>query len=300
MIDNLLLLAQAPELGLQLVVDGVLIGAVFCLAAYGMALVWGVMDLINVAQGELVMLGGYVALGVVQLGLPPLLGVPVATAVLYAVGWLLYRGIVYRLVDRDLFVSILATFGISIVIQQLLNQVVGSDIQSIDAQLGSFDLLGGAVTVPRVKLLALGCVLALGLGLALFLKRTRIGQAIRATAQNARAARILGIDTDHVYATTFALNAAICGATGALVAMTWVVHPYIGLPYTLRSFMIVVAAGLGNLPGVIVAGLGLGVAEQAAGFVLGAEFQMGFVFALMVLLLVGRNLRLHAQRKVLR
>lgn len=300
MIDNLLLLVQAPELGLQLMVDGILIGAVFCLAAYGMALVWGVMNLINVAQGELVMLGGYVALGVVRLGLPPLAGVPVAAAVLYGVGWLLYRGIVFRLVDRDLFVSILATFGISIVIQQALNQLVGADIQTLDAHLGSVDLAGGTVTVPRIKLVSLAAVLLLGLALALFLKRTRIGQAIRATAQNARAARILGIDTGHVYATTFALNAAICGAAGALVAMIWVIHPYIGLPYTLRSFMIVVVAGLGNLPAVIVAGLGLGAAEQFAGFVLGAEFQMGFVFALLVVLLVGRNLRLQAQRRYLK
>ena len=116
----------------------------------------------------------------------------------------------------------------------------------------------------------------------------------------AASARILGIDTDRVYATTFALNAAICGAAGALVVMTWIVHPYLGLAYTVRSFMIVVVAGLGNLGAVVAAGLGLGAAENFAGFLLGAEYQAAFVFSLLVVILVYRNYRLGRQRKYLK
>jgi branched-chain amino acid transport system permease protein len=110
---------------------------------------------------------------------------------------------------------------------------------------------------------------------------------------------VLGIDTDRVYAMTFALNCAICGAAGGLVAMTWFIQPYLGLTYTLRSFMIVIVAGLGNLPGVILAGAGLGVVEETAGFVLGAEYQTAFVFLVLVALLVGRNLMLARQRRYL-
>jgi branched-chain amino acid transport system permease protein len=127
-----------------------------------------------------------------------------------------------------------------------------------------------------------------------------MGQALRATAQNASAARILGIDTDRVYATTFALNAAICGAAGALVAMTWIIHPYLGLTYTVRAFMIVVVAGLGNLIGVVASGAGLGIAEQYAGFLLGTEFQTAFLFSLLVVLLVARQLALHRRRLYLK
>jgi branched-chain amino acid transport system permease protein len=156
------------------------------------------------------------------------------------------------------------------------------------------------VVIANVKLVATIAAALLGIGLYLFLKSTRLGQAIRATAQNARAARILGIDTDRVYATTFALNAAICGAAGALVVQIWVIHPYIGLPYTLRSFMIVIVAGLGNIPAVIAAGLSLGAAEQFAGFLLGAEYQSAFVFSLLVVILVARNAMLARQRKYLR
>jgi branched-chain amino acid transport system permease protein len=139
----------------------------------------------------------------------------------------------------------------------------------------------------------------IGLLLWLFLKRTRMGQAIRATAQNPRAARILGIETDRVFAFTFALNAALCGAGGALVVMAYTIHPYIGLPYTVRSFMIVITAGVGNLPGVVVAGLGLGVAENVAGFILGPQFQVAFVFLLMVVVLLVRSLLLRRKREYL-
>jgi branched-chain amino acid transport system permease protein len=298
--DNLAILATAPVFNLQLLIDGVLIGALFALAAYGMALVWGVLRIINIAQGELVMLGGYVVVYAAAAGVPPLAAVPLAALVLYVIGWLLYRAVIWRVVDQDLFVSILATFGLSIVLQQLANQLFGANVRSVDAGLATLQLLDGRVSVPGVKLLAFAVAVVLGIVLVLFLKRSRLGQALRATAQNARAARILGIDTDRVYAATFALNAAICGAAGALVAMTWVIHPYLGLVYTVRAFMIVVVAGLGNLAGVIASGAGLGVAEQYAGFLLGAEFQAAFIFVLLVVILIARQWALRRRRLYLK
>jgi branched-chain amino acid transport system permease protein len=298
--NSLELLFQAPILSVQLLIDGILIGSIFALAAYGMALVWGVMNMINVAQGEFVMLGGYVALYAAKAGLHPFLGIPVAAAALFILGWLLYRVVIFRVVDKDLFISLLATFGLSILIQQLANEVFGADVRTLSSGLGTLILFGGQVTVSEIKLVSFFATLILGACLLVFLKTSRLGQAIRATAQNARAARILGIDTDRVYATTFALNAAICGAAGALVVMTWIVHPYLGLAYTVRSFMIVVVAGLGNLGAVVIAGLGLGAAENFAGFLLGAEYQAAFVFSLLVVILVYRNVRLGRQRKYLK
>src|SRR3546814_881487 len=155
------------------------------------------------------------------------------------------------------------------------------------------------VSIPRIKVVAFVSALVLGAVLISFMRYSRLGQAIRATSQNARAARILGIDTDRVYAATFGLNAAICAAAGGLVAMVWLIQPYQGLPYTIRSFMIVIVAGLGNLFGVIVAALGLGVAENYAGFIFGAEYQAAFVYVLLVLILVWRNLWRRRQRKYL-
>jgi branched-chain amino acid transport system permease protein len=297
--SNLGVLVDAPILIVQLVVSGILVGAIFALVAYGMALVWGVMNIINIAQGEFVMLGGYVVFYLDRAGVHPLLGIPIAAAALAVLGAALYPLVIRRLVDRDMFVSILATFGISILLQQLADQLFSADIRTVPSHVPGLSFDGGLISIPGIKLAGFVAALAVGGALELFLRHTRIGQAIRATAQNARAARVLGIDTDRVYATTFALNCAICGAAGGLVVMTWFVQPYLGLTYTLRSFMIVVAAGLGNLPGVIVAGSALGVLEEGAGFVLGAEYQTAFIFLLLIALLIGRNLMLARQRKYL-
>ena len=297
--SNLMLLGQIPVLNLQLIINGLMVGAIFALAAYGMALVWGVMDVINVAQGELVMIGGYIVWYLFKLGVSPLFGIPIAVVVMYFVGVALYRLVIFRIVDHDFFISILATFGLSILFQQLLNQVFGSDVRSVSYSLGSWFLFNGIVSISKIKLVAFVAALVLGGVLIAFMRRSRLGQAIRATSQNARAARILGIDTDRVYAATFGINAAICAAAGGLVAMTWVIQPYLGLTYTIRSFMIVIVAGLGNLLGVVFAAMGLGAAENYAGFILGAEYQTAFVYVLLVLILIWRNLRLRRQRRYL-
>ena len=297
---NLSLLLQTPVLNLQLVVDGILVGAIFAFVAYGMALLWGVMNLINVAQGEFVLLGGYVVYFLAHAGMPALAAVPFAVVAVAALCWALYRVVIFRVVDQDLFTSILATFGLSILIQQLANQLFGSDVLTVESGLGTLLLAHRMVTVSEIKLVAFAGTALLAVLLVWFLRKSRLGQAIRATAQNPRAARILGIDTDRVYAATFAINGAICGAAGGLVAMTWIIYPYGGLSYTVRSFMIVVGAGVGNLAGVIAAGTGLGIVENYAGFLLGAQYQSAFVFSLLVAILVTRNLWLMRQRRYLK
>ncbi len=298
--NNLQLLFDAPVLSVQLLLDGILIGAIFVLPAYGMALVWGVMNLINIAQGELVMLGGYTAFFLYAAGIHPLFGIPLAALLMFIFGWALYRSVIFRIVDKDLFISILATFGLSILLQQLANSLFGANVRTAESGFGTLFLFRGLVTVAEIKLVSFVAAVVVGAALMWFLKRSRMGRAIRATAQNARAARIMGVDTDAVYAWTFGINAAICGAAGALVAMTWVVHPYLGLPYTVRSFMIVILAGLGNVIAVFVAALGLGAAENFAGFILGAEYQSAFVYGLLVVILVWRRFSLDRKRRVLR
>jgi branched-chain amino acid transport system permease protein len=297
---NLDLLFHQPVLNLQLLVDGILVGALFAFVAYGMALVWGVMNLINVAQGEFVVLGGYVVFFLARAGVHPLLAVPAAAIIIAIVAWVLYRVFIFRVVDKDLFTSILSTFGLSILIQQVANQLFGSDVRTVESGMGSLLLARGMLTISVIKLIGFVATLILGLLLVLMLHKSRLGQAIRATAQNARAARVLGVDTDRVYAATFTINGAICGSAGGLVALTWIIHPYLGLAYTIRSFMVVIAAGLGNVAGVFFAGTGLGVAENYAGFLIGAEYQAAFVCSLLVVILVGRNFWLVRKREYLK
>lgn len=280
--------------------NGILAGAIFALGAYGMALVWGVMNIINLTQGEFIILGGFVAVLMSENGAHPLFAIIAAPVVLYGVGWVIYRAVICRVVNKDMFISLLATFGVSILLQQLMNQVFGADIRRARHGFDTWGFFDGIVTIDQIKLIAAAVVAVVGVGLVIFLKRSRLGQAIRATAQNARAASIMGIDTEKVFAATYSINAAICGATGALVAMVWVIEPYSGMIFTIRSFMIAIIAGLGNLAGVMIVGLGLGAVENFAGFLLGAEFQIAFVFGLLVVILVSRNIALGRKRRYLK
>ena len=300
MLDNLGLLGMAPILNLQLLLDGLFIGATFALAAYGLALVWGVMNVKNLAQGDFVIMGGYIAYVASTLGIHPILGLPIAVVVMFGFGWALYRLVIARVVDRDLFTSLLATFGVAIVVQQSLNLMFGPDVQTAESGFAIRSHFDGGVTVADIKLISFLLAAALAAVVVVFMKYSRMGQAIRATSQNARAAKVMGIDTDRVYAFTFALNAAICGAAGVLISMIWVIQPFFGITHSIRSFVIVTAAGFCNLPGVIISGLGLGVAEQFGSFILGAEFQQATVVGLLVLVLIWRQIEEGRRRQVVR
>ncbi len=300
MLDNISLLTFAPLLNVQLLLDGLFVGGIFALAAYGLALVWGVMNVKNLAQGDFVIMGGYIAYSMANLGIHPIFALPVAAIVMFAFGWIVYRLIISRVVERDLFTSLLATFGIALVIQQSLNLAFGPEVRIADSGFAIRSFFDNSVTVTDIRVLSFLMAAGLATAIVLFMKRSRMGQAIRATAQDARAAKVMGIDTDRVYAFTFALNGAICGAAGVLISMIWVIQPFFGITHSIRSFVIVTAAGFGNLPGVIIAGLGLGVAEQYGSFVLGAEFQQATVVGLLVVVLMWRQMLLSRQRQVVR
>ena len=295
-----LLIFQAPILIVQASMDGILIGILFALIAYGMALQWGVMNIINIAQGDLVILGGYIAYTMYLAGIHPGWGVIVSPIIMYFVGWALYKLVINKVVDRDLFISILATFGIAIVMQQLMNFIFGADVVVAQSEYGTTMLFDNSVTLPNSKIFAAVISVIYAIALVIYMKKSKLGRAIRATAQNARAAKILGVDTEKVYAATFGINAALCGVAGALIAITLTLHPYVGLPYTVRSFMIVIIAGLGNLPAVAISGMGLGLFEEFADYILGTEFRIGAVFMLLVFILVYRRFKLSKKREYLK
>ena len=300
MIDNLSLLGLAPLLNLQLLIDGLLIGSIFALAAYGLALVWGVMNIKNLAQGDFVIMGGYIAFTLSEspFNLHPILSIPIIFVLMFVFGWVLYKTIIRRVIERDLFTSLLATFGLAIVIQQLINLAYGPDVQTIRSEMAIREFFEGEVTIADIKFVSFILAMIMGLMIAMFMKKSRMGRAIRATSQNARAARIMGINTDRVYAFTFSLNAAICGIAGVLISMIWVIQPFFGMTHSIRAFVIVTSAGFGNLIGVILSALGLGAVEQFSGFILGAEFQQATVVGLLVGVLIIRQIIQGRQRQV--
>ncbi len=300
MLDNLSLLGLVPLLNLQLLIDGLLIGSIFALAAYGLALVWGVMNIKNLAQGDFVIMGGYIAFTLSEspFNLHPILSIPLVFVIMFVFGWVLYQTIIRRVIERDLFTSLLATFGLAIVIQQLINLAYGPDVQTIRSEMAIREFFEGEVTIADIKFVSFILAMIMGLMLTIFMKKSRMGRAIRATSQNARAARIMGINTDRVYAFTFSLNAAICGIAGVLISMIWVIQPFFGMTHSIRAFVIVTSAGFGNLIGVILSALGLGAVEQFSGFILGAEFQQATVVGLLVGVLIIRQIIQGRQRQV--
>ena len=301
MLDNLqLLFVWAPIINLQVILDGIFVGAVFALSAYGLALVWGVMNIKNLAQGDFVIMGGYLALSLHYLGIPLPLILIIVVALMFVFGWGIYILIIRRTIDQDMFVSLLATFGLSLLLQQVLNLFYGPEVQTIDMKMGAYDAFDYMVSIPYSKVLSLILAAIITICVVIFMKRSRMGQAIRATAQDPRAARVLGIDTDRVYAFTFAFNAALCGAAGVLVSIIWVIQPFYGITYSVRSFAIVTAAGLGNLPGVISAAFGIGLFEKYTGMILGTAYEVAAPVAILLIVLIIRQISMKRNRQPVR
>ncbi len=301
MLDNLqLLFVWAPIINLQVILDGIFVGAVFALSAYGLALVWGVMNIKNLAQGDFVIMGGYLAFTLHGLGITLPLIMLIVVPFMFIFGWGIYLLIIRRIINQDMFVSLLATFGLSLLLQQVLNLFYGPEVQTIDMKMGSYDTFDNMVGIPYAKLLSLILAAIITLCVVIFMKRSRMGQAIRATAQDPRAARVLGIDTDKVYAFTFAFNSALCGAAGVLVSIIWVIQPFYGITYSVRSFAIVTAAGLGNLPGVIGSAFGIGLFEKYTGMIFGTAYEVAAPVLILVIVLIVRQIRMKKNRQPVR
>lgn len=301
MFDNLqLLFVWAPIINVQVILDGIFVGAVFALCAYGLALVWGVMNIKNLAQGDFVILGGYLALVLHSWNLPLPVILVIVTIIMFVYGWSIYALIIRRIVDKDMFVSLLATFGLSLLMQQAMNLYFGPEVQTIDMKLPVIDAFDNMVTIPYSKIISLALAGIITAAVVIFMKKSRTGQAIRATAQDARAARVLGIDTDRVYAFTFAFNSALCGAAGVLVSVIWVIQPFYGITYSVRTFEIVTAAGLGNLPGVISAAFGIGLFEKYTGMIVGTAYEVAAPVMILLLVLIIRQIHMKRNRQVVR
>ena len=282
----------------QFVVNGLLVGALFAAIAVGFALIWGVVDIINLAHGEMVMLGGYTSYWLMSVltgtaeGSPALFlaTIPVAIGVMFVVGYALQRTLVSRVIGTDIFLTLLVTFGISIAIQQLAIQAWSANPRSIQVSFGDPSFTVAGLVVPKTKLVAFVGAIVLTGALYVFLQRTRTGRAIRAVSQNDEAAALIGIDVEHTRAVTFGISSAIAGGTGAFIATILRIQPQMGLIYTLKSFVIVVFGGVGSIPGALAGGLLLGSIEQLTVGLVSSQWTLAVTFvSLIVLLIVKPN-----------
>jgi branched-chain amino acid transport system permease protein len=281
----------------QSAVFGLLIGALYGLAAVGLTLVFGVLKMLNVAHGELIMLGGYAAFWLFTLWhVDPFVSVLPAGAALFCVGILLYRALFGRLLrapeETKIKNSILIGFGLALVLQTVAIGAWTGDERAVTTAYAGNVLPAGQIVIPLARLGALAAAFVIVVLLHLFLHHTYPGRAIRATAQDPDAASLAGIPVPAVFLTAFGLGSALAGAAGTLASITEAVSPSIGLAWTLKALIVVVLGGLGSVAGAFVAGLSLGVAESVSGILLGNAYRevMGLVLFLAVLALRPRGL----------
>ena len=271
----------------QAFLNGLLVGGVYALIASGMALIFGVMRLVNFAHGAFLMLGTYLSYyGWVLLGLNPYLFFPLWGLVLFLFAVGIYRVLVRRVMGASDFLQILLTEGISLALVGLAQLVFGADYRQINLPIANRITGFGSLHFSVGYILSFAVSLALVIALTQFLARTEMGRAIRAVAQNRTVAPLMGIRVERVSAITFGLGIACAGIAGALLLPIFWTNPTVGAPYTLKSFVIVVLGGMGSVQGAALGGLLLGVAEQFTAYTWADRYTevVNFVIFLLVLL----------------
>src|SRR5215469_16887102 len=238
----------------QVVISGLLAGALYSMVALGLGLIFGVMRVLNVSHGPLLMLGAYTTFWLFHwLGLNPYLSLVVSMPVLFVVGMVLQRLFVSRVVDAPELSTLLLTFGISIALVNLAQLAFTSDLRAVEYITGAWVIGGLAVSKPRlIAFLFAGGVTALSF---LLLQRTRLGKAIRATSQSREVAMVCGVDVARIHMLTFGFASALAAAGGALLAVIVAIQPEMGGVWTFKSFLVIVLGGAGNYPGALLGGL---------------------------------------------
>jgi branched-chain amino acid transport system permease protein len=275
----------------QLVILGLLAGGVYVAVGVGFGLVWGVLNIVNLAHGALVIIGGYITWQLfTRLGLDPFLTLPVDAVLLFVLGYALQRGVINRIIRAPLLFTFLLTFGVNLVIVNILLLIFGSDFRSVTPSYSGQGFEFGSIVIPYVRLMSLAAAVLLAAGLAFLLNRTRIGLAINAIAADRDAAQLVGIDLRHAYAVTYGLGAACAGVAGGLIALIQAITPTAGEPYTLQAFVVVILGGLGRVSATVVGGLAFGLVEAFGQSIpgSGSVFANAIAFGLMVLVLMTR------------
>ncbi len=270
----------------QTLINGILLGGVYAAVAVGLSLIFGVSGILNAAHGELVMLGAFTTYWLFTLyHVDALLTLPISFALLGTLGFLLQYFVLNRTLGKPLLLSLLVTFGISLILVNVALRLWTADYRLMRVPYLDQSLILGPFILPLARLVA--CVVGIGMVAALswFLAATRPGRMIRATAQDWEMARLVGVNPRRVYAMTFGLGAGISGVAGSLVAFYAPVEPNMGLTYTLFAFAVVVLGGLGYTAGVVWGGLTLGVAQALTETYLEAGLSLLVAFSLLYLIL---------------
>ena len=271
----------------QVIVSGLLAGALYAMVALGLGLIFGVMRVLNVAHGPLLMLGAYITYFLfITVGLNPYLSLLVSMPIVFVIGVALQHFLVRRVVDAPELSSLLLTFGISIALVNVAQLAFTSDLRSVEFITGAF--LVGPFAFSKARVIACLFAAAITALAFLFLQKTRLGKAIRAVSQSREVAQVCGIDVHRIHMLAFGLASALAAAGGSLMTVMIAIQPEMGAVYTFKSFLVIVLGGAGNYPGALLGGLLLGLVEQLASLFLTTQVNEAVAYVLLVLVLLLR------------
>lgn len=271
----------------QLLIGGLLAGALYALLACGLNLVFGVMRVINIAHAEFMLIGSFGAYVLfTRFGLHPLLSLALVVPAVFGFGYVVQRVLVERVVGQPLLTSLLATYGLSIVLLNTGLLIFTSDFKSVPELTGSFVL--GEFVLPKPRTAAALVSLAFAVGVYLFLERTRLGKAVRAVSEHPHVATICGIDTQRIRMLTFGLAAAMASAAGVMLSMIYSFSPESGADFIQKCFAIIIIGGMGNFVGALYGGILLGVVEAFVGGFFSTQWAEATAYLLLVLVLLIR------------
>ncbi len=267
------------EMLAQQLIDGVLIGLVYALLAIGLTLIWGVMNVLNFAHGEFLMIGMFLSYWLYTLaGVDPLFSIPFNAVALFLLGMLIYRFIISKVTTGPLLAQLVVTFGISIFLANFAALIWTPNYRLIEHTLlsGTWHISGIILSVPKV-VSSIGSILTSFL-VFWFLRHTRTGKAILAVEMDREAAQIMGINTERINSLSFGIGSALVGVAGALLATHYYIYPFVGGTFGLICFCIVALGGFGSIEGAFIAAILVGVAQTVGGYIFNPAYKLAIVF----------------------
>lgn len=290
------------DVAIQIVASGLTLGAMYAVSTIGLSLVYGSLNMLNMAHGALLALGGYICLYVMTaLGMPGIVGVLAAVVVCGLVGLIIYLTTAAPMLGGEQFETrvFIATIGFGAVVENVILKLFGPQPTAQPLKLAG-DVVIGNVHVPNQNLLILVVALGLMVGVALLLKRSRLGRAIRATAQSREAAQLMGVRVAAIYAVVLALSGGLAAISGIMVSSLSSLLPNLGGDPMLKAFIICIVAGLGNVTGAVIAAIALGLLEALAQYALGVQYSFALLLLLVIVVLIWRPYGLFGRQQVVR
>jgi len=277
------------QLLLQVLVNGLLTGGILAVVALGFSLVWGIMNIINLAHGSFIMLGAYLSYVLFSaFHIDPFLSVPIAFAVMFAFGYAVQKYIINFVVRAPILTTFLLTFGLSLLLVNLALLIFHGDSKAVTPVYIGSNFALGPVTVAWTKLWTLVVALAVTGAMQVWLTRSKLGRAIRATAMDIGAAQMSGVRVAHVYAIVFGLGAGLAGTAGVLVGLNEPLNPTMGDAYIIKAFVVCVLGGLGSVQGALAGGLVFGIIEALGSQYIGTGVPDAVALLVLIVVLIVR------------